>query len=570
MLYHGVGACTGIGIGRVVYIREQNLDYSGVVYAGKTAEKARLQKAVKLFCEKTQQMANDIRQRAGEKESEILTGQIMMLNDPFMLSQIDDHIDNGQPAEQALDEVCETYAAMFAGVDDEMMRQRATDVRDIRTRMLTILLGADTVDLAALPAGSVLLARDLTPSMTVGLHPENVSALLTEVGGKTSHSAILARALGIPAVLGIAHITEQIQEGDHVIVDGREGLVIASPDERTLAEYTRRQAEDQKRQQELAPYRHGPTLNADGKAYQLYANIGSFVEAQAACKMGAEGIGLFRTEFLFMNRTAMPTEAEQYDVYHEIASLMPDKDIIIRTLDVGGDKAIPYLHMPKEDNPFLGYRAIRYSLDQPEVFRIQLRALLRAGADHHNIKIMLPLVTGVEEVRSAKTLLQECKIQLRREGLPCDENIALGVMIETPAAAVMADLLAKEADFFSIGTNDLTQYTLAVDRGNAKVESLYTPFHPAVLRSIRGIIAAAHEAGIPVGMCGEAAADPCMIPLLLSFGLDEFSVSAAAVPAVRKAIASWRETAARHTAEDALRLSDAAGILGYLKAVCSG
>lgn len=567
MLYQGVAASAGIGIGRVVCIQEQNLDYSAVVYAGKAAEKQRLQAAVTQFVEKTQRMADDVQQRVGDKEAEILTGQIMMLNDPFMLSQMEERIDGGQTAEAALDAVCSAFAEMFAGVEDEMMRQRATDVRDIRTRMLTLLLGRDSVDIASLPAGTVLLARDLTPSMTVGIRPEQVAALLTEVGSKTSHSAILARALGIPAVLGIPQLTAHLHDGDSVIVDGDEGVVIASPDERTLAEYNRRQEQALRLRQELEVYRDRPTVSGDGKRYALYANIGSLAEAHAACAAGAEGIGLFRTEFLFMGRTAMPTEAEQLDVYREVAALMPDKEVIIRTLDVGGDKDIPYLHLQKEDNPFLGYRAIRYSLDRPEVFRVQLRALLRAGAEHHNIKIMLPLVTSVEEVRAARALLEECKAALKAEGLPFDENIALGIMMETPAASLIADLLAKEADFFSIGTNDLTQYTMAVDRGNAKVAALYTTFHPAVLRSIRHIITSAHAAQIPVGMCGEAAADPGMVPLLLAFGLDEFSVSASSVLATRKAIAGWREADAIHTADEAMRLSDAAGIAGYLGAV---
>lgn len=568
MLLHGVSASAGIGIGRVVVVEEQTLDYSGVQYAGRQAEKARLQKAIEDFRQKTQEMAEDVRSRVGQEEADILTGQIVMLNDPFMQSQMQERIDGGQCAEAALDEVCSTYAAMFAGVEDEMMRQRATDVRDIRTRMLSLLLGVTSADIAALPQGSVLLARDLTPSMTVGIRPGAAAALLTEIGSKTSHCAILARALGIPAVLGISGAMSRLHDGDTVIVDGTEGLVIASPDERTLGEYSRRQAHSEEQRRQLDIYRDRPTLNADGTAYRLYANIGSVAEARAACEAGAEGIGLFRTEFLFMDRSSMPTEAEQYDIYREAADLMAEKEVIIRTLDVGGDKAIPYLHMDKEENPFLGYRAIRYSLDQPDVFRVQLRALLRAGAAHRNIRIMLPLVTGVDEVRAAKAILEDCKAQLKQEGLPFDDAIELGVMIETPAAALTADLLAREAAFFSIGTNDLTQYTLAVDRGNAKVEALYTTFHPAVLRSIRDIIKAAGQAGIPVGMCGEAAADPCMIPLLLSFGLDEFSVSASAVLATRKTIAGWRETDADHTASEALQLSDAAGIAGYLQAVC--
>lgn len=567
MTLHGIGASAGIGIGRAVCIQEQDLDYSTVVSAGKEKEKARLQKAIEAFQARTQSMADDIKARVGEKESEILTGQIMMLNDPFMLSQMHDSIDAGSCAEAAVDTVCSLYADMFAGVDDELMRQRATDVRDIRTRMLGILLGRTGADISALPSGTILVAHDLTPSMTVGLKKENIAGILTGTGGKTSHSAILARALELPAVLSVD--LGQVRDGDRIILDGDIGEAILSPDERTLEVYRAKRTEQLKQRELLEAYRGKPTVDADGNAYQLYANIGSPADAEAAAASGAEGIGLFRTEFLFMDRPALPSEEEQYEVYHRVSSLMQGKEVIIRTLDIGGDKDIAYLSMDKEENPFLGHRAIRYCLDRPDLFRVQLRALLRAGAQHRNIKIMLPLVTSVDEVRTARALLSECRAELEAEGKAYDGQIALGVMIETPAAALTADLFAQEADFFSIGTNDLTQYTLAVDRGNAKVEKLYTPLHPAVLRSIQHIITAAKTAGIPVGMCGEAAADPCLIPLLLSFGLDEFSVSPSAVLATRRHISTWHKEAASHVATEAMSLSGAAGIGGYLKAASS-
>lgn len=565
----GVGASAGIGIGKVICIREQNLDYSQVQYQGREQEKARLKQAVETFCEKTQRMAEDIRQRVGQKESEILSGQVMMLSDPFMVSQMEDAIQSGSCAEAAVDTVCQMYIEMFSNVEDELMKQRATDIGDIKTRMLRLLLGVESVDMASLPKGTVLAAKDLTPSMTVGLQKENVSAIITEVGGKTSHSAILARALEIPAVLGIPDALQQLTDGQTAIVDGATGQVLTEPDAETLYHYTKLQEEQLRQKAMLSIYRDKPTTDASGRSYQLYANIGSVMEAQAALENGAEGIGLFRTEFLFMDRPAMPDEEEQLEAYSSVSHLMKGKEVIIRTLDVGGDKEVSYLKMGSEQNPFLGWRAIRYCLSEQPLFKTQLRALLRAGAQEKNIKIMLPLVTGVQEIRAARSLLEECKQELSREGLEYDPKIALGVMIETPAAALTADLMAKEADFFSIGTNDLTQYTIAVDRGNAKVEQLYTTLHPAVLRSIRGILHAAKQAKIPVGMCGESAADPLLIPLLMQFGLDEFSVSASSVLKTRKTISEWNREQVEQVAEQAMQLSTPQELDEYLHRACN-
>lgn len=564
----GVGASSGIGIGTIVCIREESLDYPKVVFQGEAEEKARLKEAVDTFCKVTQEMAEDIRQRVGEKESEILSGQIMMLSDPFMTGQMEEMIASGSCAEAALDSVCQMYIEMFSNVDDELMRQRATDIRDIRTRMLRLLLGVSSVDIASVPAGTVLVAKDLTPSMTVGLKKENISAILTEIGGKTSHSAILARALEIPAVLGIPQVLDQVSDGQQAIVDGESGEVILSPDEDTLKRYTAQWKEQQEQKAMLSVYRDRKTQDADGRIYELYSNIGSVAEAQIALENGAEGIGLFRTEFLFMDRTAMPTEQEQYEAYKAVSDIMQGKEVIIRTLDVGGDKEISYLKMESEQNPFLGWRAIRYCLEESDLFKVQLRALLRAGAEHKNIKIMLPLVTGVQEIRAAKKLLEECKQELAAQGIAYDDNIQVGIMIETPAAALIADLLAKEAAFFSIGTNDLTQYTLAVDRGNAKVENLYTTLHPAVLRSIRSIIRAAKEAKIPVGMCGEAAADPALIPLLLEFGLDEMSVSASSILKTRKIVSQWSQKETAEVEQKAMQLDEPQAVEEYLLSVC--
>lgn len=564
-MYNGIGASAGIGIGRAVLVRLPDLDYSHVVFQGAQAEKARLSAAAAAFTERTSAMAEAMKDRVGEKQAEILLGQIMMLGDPFMTSQINDFIDQGACAEGALDAVCGMYIDMFSSVEDELTRQRATDVRDLRDRMLAQLLGQAELDLSALPPSAVLVARDLTPSMTAGLKKGAVAGIVTEVGGTTSHSAILARAMELPAVLSVENATALIQEGDTVVVDGGEGQVLVSPGEDTLRDYRARREALLAQRADLDLYRGRPTRTADGRAVRLCGNIGSAGDARAVMEATGEGVGLFRTEFLFMDRSALPDEEEQFQAYRAAAEALEGRELIIRTLDVGGDKDIPYLGLEREENPFLGYRAIRYCLGRQDVFAAQLRALLRASA-YGDIKIMLPLVTCADELRQAKALLTRLKGELDAEGLPYNREIRVGVMIETPAASLIADLLAREADFFSIGTNDLTQYTMAADRGNAKVSYLGSPYNPAVLRSIRHIIRCGHEAGIPVGMCGEAAADPLMLPLLLSFGLDEFSVGASAILPTRKLLSKWSaEEAGRLTAE-VMELSSADGIRAYLKA----
>ncbi len=564
-MYNGIGASAGIGIGRAVLVRLPDLGYSHVVFQGAQAEKARLSAAAAAFTERTSAMAEAMRERVGEKQAEILLGQIMMLGDPFMTSQMNDFIDQGACAEGALDAVCGMYIDMFSSVEDELTRQRATDVRDLRDRMLAQLLGQAELDLSALPPCAVLVARDLTPSMTAGLKKGAVAGIVTEVGGTTSHSAILARAMELPAVLSVENATALIQEGDTVVVDGGEGQVLVSPGEDTLRDYRARREALLAQRADLDLYRGRPTRTADGRAVRLCGNIGSAGDARAVMEATGEGVGLFRTEFLFMDRSALPDEEEQFQAYRAAAEALEGRELIIRTLDVGGDKDIPYLGLEREENPFLGYRAIRYCLGRQDVFAAQLRALLRASA-YGDIKIMLPLVTCADELRQAKALLTRLKGELDAEGLPYNREIRVGVMIETPAASLIADLLAREADFFSIGTNDLTQYTMAADRGNAKVSYLGSPYNPAVLRSIRHIIRCGHEAGIPVGMCGEAAADPLMLPLLLSFGLDEFSVGASAILPTRKLLSKWSaEEAGRLTAE-VMELSSADGIRAYLKA----
>jgi phosphotransferase system enzyme I (PtsI) len=426
------------------------------------------------------------------------------------------------------------FINMFSGVDDELTRQRASDIKDIKDSLLRILLGVQSVNISGVAKGSVLIAKDFTPSMTSQINKDNVSAIITEVGGVTSHSAILARAMGIPAVLSVAGATTQISDGEQLIVDGFKGKVLLNPSPAELDEYTQKQIAYLKEKESLNEYFNKPTLTKSGVVKKVYGNIGKAEDAQNVLQNGGEGIGLFRTEFLFMDRESEPTEEEQFEAYSTVAKAMDGKEVIIRTLDIGGDKAIDYLSIDKEENPFLGHRAIRYCLDNKPLYKKQIRAILRA-AQFGDIKIMLPLVTTVDEVKSAKALINECANELEAEGLRY--NLApVGVMIETPSAALISDLLAKEVEFFSIGTNDLTGYTMAVDRGNAQVSHLYNVMQPSVLRAIEMTIKNAKKAGIMVGMCGEAAADENLIPTLVEWGLDEFSVNPSSILQTRKTI----------------------------------
>lgn len=535
----GIAASQGYGIGKAVIISDISTDYSNVKYTDAESEKARLQNAVDEFIDETKRLAESVKETAGEKEAEILEGHIVMLSDPFMLSQMQESIDAGSVAEKAVDTVCSMFIDMFSSVDDELTNQRASDVKDIRDSLLKILLGVNSIDISAVPAGSVLVAKDFTPSMTGKINKNNVSAIITEVGGVTSHSAILARAMGIPAVLSVLNATESIENGMQVIADGFKGKVITCPSKIEIDKYTSLQNKYLKEKESLKEYIGKETVTADGIKKAVYANIGKPEDVQNVLQNSGEGIGLFRTEFLFMDRASEPTEEEQLEAYSTVARAMNGKEVIIRTLDIGGDKDIPYLHIEKEENPFLGHRAIRYCLDNPELFKKQLRAILRASV-YGNIKIMLPLVTCLEEVKAAKELICECEKELKNSQTEF-KSVDLGVMIETPSAVLISDLLAEEVDFFSIGTNDLTGYTMAVDRGNANVSNLYDTFQPSVMRAIEMTIKNAKKAGIQVGMCGEAAADARLIPSLIEWGLDEFSVTPGSILQTRKTICEYKQ-----------------------------
>lgn len=533
--FKGIGVSEGYGIGKAVVMQELKLDYSGKSFTDAETESARLDAAVEKFTAETKALISELSANAGEKNAGILQGHLAMLADPFMIGQMKDAISGGVIAEQAVDNVCTMFYQIFSAADDELTRQRATDVSDIKTGLLKILLGVEEIDIAKVEKGSILVACDFTPSMTSKINPKNVEGVIGEIGGVTSHSAIIARALGIPCILGVKDAASVIKTGDELIVDAVRGEIIVSPSADEKAEYMLLKEQEQNERLMLKEYINKPTVTKGGVKKAVYANIAKAEDVHNAVVNGAEGIGLFRTEFLYMDRNQAPGEEEQFEAYSSVAKAMGGREVIIRTLDVGGDKHIPYLEIEKEENPFMGLRAIRYCLKNTELFKVQLRALLRAAC-YGNIKIMLPLVCTEDEVIKAKSLLEECKAELSAEGKEYKKDIKLGIMVETPAAVLVAERLAAVSDFFSIGTNDLTGYTMAADRGNNEVSYLYNSNDPAVLKAIEITVKSAKRANIPVGMCGEAAADPKMIPRLIDWGLDEFSVSSSRILKTRKLI----------------------------------
>lgn len=563
-MYKGIGASKGYGIGRAVIYKEADLKYEKKSGCDPKEQKERLEKALETFFSRNEALHKKAAKTAGDAAAEIIMGHIMMMKDPYMCSEIEKLIDSGKCAEEGVETVCDTFIAMFSSVDDEMTRQRAADVRDIKKEMLSILLGIQTVDLSNLPKDTVLVAEELTPSMTACIDKSNVVGFVTEVGSKTSHAAILARAMEIPAVLSLKNACEVIKSGQLTVVDGVKGEVITEPSNDVTAEYIRLRVDFDKEKAALKKFAGKETVTADGQKVMLFANIGTPDDALKVSEYDGEGIGLFRTEFLFMDRTSAPDEQEQFEAYKKALTVMKGKTVVIRTLDVGGDKDIPYMNLEKEENPFLGFRAVRYCLKNPEFYKTQLRALLRAGV-YGDLWIMVPLVTGVDELRAVKALLSQAESELESEGVSYKKDIKVGVMIETPAAALTSDIFAKEADFFSIGTNDLTGYTMAADRGNANVAYLYSPFNPSVLRSIKYIISEAKKAGITVGMCGEGAADPMLIPLLISFGLDEYSVTPTSVLATRREISKWSKADADEIADRVMSLSTEREVVSELE-----
>ena len=566
MKIYGVGAAEGIGIGAAKVVREQNVEVVKKSIPDSEAEVNNFMRILDITKAETEEMSHALEKNASAKEAEILFGHIMLMSDPMLVDEIVNRIKGESVcAEYAIEEVCNQYAAVFASMDDELMQQRATDMLDIKTRLIKKILGIENTDLSKLPYGSILVAKDLTPSMTAGLNPENVLGIVTQFGGKTSHSAILARALEIPAVVGISNLPEDISDDTDILLDGESGEVIILPTDVEKTEYEDKKKKYDANKELLKKYRELPSISKDGKKVEIAGNIGSPEDAKKVIENGGEGIGLFRTEFLFMDRDCMPTEEEQFESYKEVAVAMEGKPVIIRTLDIGGDKEIPYMGIVQDENPFLGYRAIRLCLDRKDdIYIPQLRALLRASA-YGNIKIMLPLITSMDEIREAKALISDIKKELDEKNIAYNKNIEVGIMVETAAASLLADIFAKEVDFFSIGTNDLIQYTMSVDRGNVKIAGLYSPFSPAVLRSINRIITEGKKAGIMVGMCGEAAADPLLIPALLAWGMDEFSMSASSILKSRQIISGCDSKDLKAKVDKVLEMSTESEIKEYLK-----
>ena len=550
---YGVAASPGIGIGQALIYKEKPMDSLEREIADPKLELERYRSAVETFCRVTQVKADRVAEMAGKEQGDIIRCQADMIRDPYMNGQVEGRIASGQSAEAALSASCDLFIDLFTASEDEITRQRAADIRDLRGSMLRLLLGLPEMDFSALQPGTVLMAEELSPSAVSVLNSANVAGIVLGKGGPTSHSAILARAVEIPAVLGLEDRVMDVAPGETVIVDGNRGCVVFSPGHVMKTVYRGRQKDFQELRASMRVFVGRETVTADGERILLSANAGSIGDAVRAGGYGCDGIGLLRTEFLYLDRTSQPGEEEQFHAYRQILAAMGGKRVIIRTLDVGGDKTLPYLNQPHEDNPFLGCRGLRFSLREEELFRSHLRAVLRASA-YGKAQLLLPMATGVEEVRRAKEILEEEKEGFRKRDIVFDEHLPIGVMVETVSACLMADSLAKEADFFSLGTNDLTQYVLGVDRGNARVAHLYSYFHPAVLRMVRQVLESARKNDIPVGMCGEAAADTALTPVLLSFGLKAFSVAPASLLPVRKTISLWSKEEAETVTEEAMSL----------------
>lgn len=525
----GIAASKGYAIGTVVVKEENELNIEERVIENVEVEKERFKKALEASKEQLLNIKEKAAKEMGADKAAVFESHAMLLEDPEFAGAVEMGIESNRiNAEKALQDVVDMYAGIFAAMEDEYMRERGADVKDVGKRVLANLLGKISGDSDLMADNTVVVAHDLTPSDTAQLDKSKVVAFLTNIGGRTSHSAIMARTLEIPAVVGLQDITSSVKSGDTIIVDGIEGVAIVNPDIKTIKEYEAKKEAFEKEREELKKLVSVKTVTKAGKRVEVAGNIGKPEDVHQVLANGGDGVGLFRTEFLYMDRDDMPGEEEQFESYKYAVEKMEGRPVVIRTLDIGGDKKLPYLPLPEEMNPFLGYRAIRICLDRKDIFKTQLRALLRASA-FGNLKIMFPMIGSLEEFLQAKEILKECMEDLRKEGKDFNENLETGIMVEIPAAAVCADELAKYVDFFSIGTNDLIQYTLAADRMNEKISYLYNPMHPAVLRLIKMTIEAAHKEGKWCGMCGEMAGDEKAIATLVEYGLDEFSMSASSI-----------------------------------------
>ena len=558
----GIPASPGIVFGKALVLKEEKivLDTQKIKESQIDAEIARFYEGRSAAVEQL----NSIKDRAyaslGEEKAAIFEGHLMILEDEELEEEILDYLrSNKVNAAVAANVIIDQQVAMLSDIDDEYLKERAGDIRDIGNRLIKNILGMHIVDLGEINEEAILVAYDLTPSETAQLNLDKVLGFVTDIGGRTSHTSIMARSLELPAIVGTNNVTELVNTGDFLILDALNNVVYVNPSQDEIQRLKTLQAKLAEEKAELAKLKDLPALTLDGHHVDVVANIGTIRDVEGAERNGAEGVGLYRTEFLFMDRDQLPTEEEQFIAYKEVVEAMNGNLVILRTMDIGGDKELPYLNLPKEMNPFLGWRAIRIALDHREILNAQLRAVLRASA-YGRLAVMFPMIISVEEIRALKSVIEELKVELRNEGKDFDENIQIGVMVETPSAAVNAKFLAKEVDFFSIGTNDLTQYTLAVDRGNELISHLYNPMSPSVLSLIKQVIDASHAEGKWTGMCGELAGDENATILLLGMGLDEFSMSAISVPRIKKLIRNVNYQDAKHLAEKALQQPTAAEI----------
>ncbi|UED79055.1 phosphoenolpyruvate--protein phosphotransferase [Lysinibacillus sp. CD3-6] len=560
----GIAVSEGIAFATAFCLVEPDLSFEKYTITDIQPELERFKSALAHTKMELQEILTLAQNKFGEDKAAIFAAHLLLLEDPEMLAAIEEKIKTGSNAEYALHEVSNMFIGLFEGMDNVYMQERAADIRDVTKRLLAHLLDVELVDMSRLSADVIIVAEDLTPSMTAQLDTNYVKGFITDIGGKTSHSAILARSLDIPAIVGTKTATQVIQHGAPIIMDGTNGTIIINATQEVSAFYEQQQQTLSQQRHELLQYRTMSSVSADGHNVELAGNIGKPEDVEKVMQAAGDGIGLFRTEFLYMGRQELPSEEEQFQAYRTVLEKMQEKPTIVRTLDIGGDKHLPYLKLPSEMNPFLGYRAIRICLDQQAMFRTQLRALLRASV-FGNLKIMFPMIATLDEWRMAKQLLFEEKAQLQADGVAIAETIEVGIMVEIPAAAMIADLFAKEVDFFSIGTNDLIQYTLATDRMNENVSYLYQPYHPAVLRLIKNVIDAAHKQGKWVGMCGEMAADEIAIPILLALGLDEFSMNPSSILKTRAHIAKLSKKQLMQHIEQLLMLSTASEVEVYVK-----
>lgn len=549
---NGIAASDGVAIAKAYLLVEPDLSFDSEKVSDVDAEIAKFNNAIQTSKVELTKIRNNAEQNLGADKAAIFDAHLLVLDDPELIQPIEEKIKNEQVnAPTALSDVTGQFITIFESMDNEYMKERAADIRDVSKRVLAHILGVELPNPSMIDESVVIIGNDLTPSDTAQLNKEFVQGFVTNIGGRTSHSAIMSRSLEIAAVLGTKSITQEVKQGDMIIVDGLTGEVIIDPTEDEVIAYQNKRERFFEDKQELQKLRDEETTTIDGRHAELAANIGTPNDLKGVIENGAEGIGLYRTEFLYMYRDEMPTEDEQFEAYKKVLETMEDKRVVVRTLDIGGDKELPYLNLPEEMNPFLGYRAIRLCLDQPDIFRPQLRALLRASA-FGKLNIMFPMVATIQEFRDAKALLLEEKDNLTNEGIEVSDDIELGIMVEIPSTAALADVFAKEVDFFSIGTNDLIQYTMAADRMSERVSYLYQPYNPSILRLVKQVIEASHKEGKWTGMCGEMAGDEIAIPLLLGLGLDEFSMSATSVLKARRQIKGLSQNEMEELAQRAI------------------